>query len=365
MPIIRVVCTSQPPCGADRNTDRYVQLRGMAPYPTIQDAEVRQCSCGAALKVTGKPVSKMRANGQLLLKPGFGTRRRTGPTIFELLEESDAQNQAELRARGVPDEQIRRDAEAADENDEDGPWTRGTAQFNLEMRLPTNQKYATDEGETVQQSFTQAVIGAVPGRSGDGFARPIPDAPVAAPASRGAGQQAAIKTHYTNDPNRQPKNLKHWINTTQAALPRGKRLYNATSVINIFQPANLRYPPNVQGRPPSAEWCHCLAASLGGPTARANLFAASFACNTYMAVIEDWLGRNSHKYPGLTIRIEIFYQRKSANPNTAQRRSSKLAPWYVVYSVQRGGVHKRFAIWARAREFGRADAEAVREELER
>jgi hypothetical protein len=39
----------------------------------------------------------------------------------------------------------------------------------------------------------------------------------------------------------------------------------------------------------SFEWCHLIAASLGGPTVKDNLVAASFACNTEMNVIERCL----------------------------------------------------------------------------
>lgn len=78
-------------------------------------------------------------------------------------------------------------------------------------------------------------------------------------------------------------------------------------------------------------------------------------------IIDDWIGRNSRKYPNLKISVGILYQSKGNAP----RLSPKLAPRYVVYVLQVGAPFKRFAIGTRARELGKADAEAVRKELDR
>lgn len=69
------------------------------------------------------------------------------------------------------------------------------------------------------------------------------------------------------------------------------------------------------------EWCHLRAAGLGGITDKTNLVAASYACNTFMTILEGYIDKRTDlsakvtaylksKYVAEAIKYEIFKKNK-------------------------------------------------------
>lgn len=67
--------------------------------------------------------------------------------------------------------------------------------------------------------------------------------------------------------------------------------------------AHAGYPEYKADPKASAEWCHLLADSLGGPTESGNLVAASYSANTYMAAIESQVANARGAFE---IKIEAY-----------------------------------------------------------
>ncbi|MDX1546458.1 MAG: hypothetical protein R3247_05700 [Rhodothermales bacterium] len=67
--------------------------------------------------------------------------------------------------------------------------------------------------------------------------------------------------------------------------------------------AHAGYPEYKDDPKASAEWCHLLADSLGGPTESGNLVAASYSANTYMAAIESQVANARGAFE---IKIEAY-----------------------------------------------------------
>jgi len=99
----------------------------------------------------------------------------------------------------------------------------------------------------------------------------------------------------------------------------------------------------------SEEWCHLIAASLGGETISKNLVAASYACNTYMATIESFLSARTD----LTVEVTAYCEKQDVGEwieyKIFKRTGSKIL---VVYQID-----------ARAASFSKLDKDAVDKEL--
>jgi hypothetical protein len=100
----------------------------------------------------------------------------------------------------------------------------------------------------------------------------------------------------------------------------------------------------------SSEWCHLVADSLGGPSVPANLVAASFSANTYMAALEALLKGQS----GLTIEVTVHCS------------APYLGEWIFYRIRQRSSGHVYDAsIDARASAFSLADLTRVQQDLQK
>ncbi|NVB41112.1 hypothetical protein G6O69_24950 [Pseudenhygromyxa sp. WMMC2535] len=106
------------------------------------------------------------------------------------------------------------------------------------------------------------------------------------------------------------------------------------------------YPDYSDDPKVSAEWCHLIADSLGGPTHPSNLVAASYAANTHMAAIEGCLNGNSK----VQIRVMVY----AAKDHIAE---------HITYQVKLGSKSACFEIDARCSNFSSSDAEKTRKRL--
>jgi hypothetical protein len=92
----------------------------------------------------------------------------------------------------------------------------------------------------------------------------------------------------------------------------------------------------------SDEWCHLIADSLGGPTSAANLVAASFGANTFMAVIESKIQNNT--------KIEVKVKAYCSAPYVAE---------HIVYKLRATGNSNKqieFSIDGCCQDFDQNDA---------
>jgi hypothetical protein len=136
---------------------------------------------------------------------------------------------------------------------------------------------------------------------------------------------------------------------TQIGMPAGRASTNAVMGLAINGRGNLsaqkhsgRGVAYKVNRFRSEEWCHLLADSLGGPTSAANLVAAGYAANTFMAVIESKIQRNNK----LDVKVKVYCS----------------APWvaeHIVYKLRATGnsaVQITFSIDAVCTDFDATDA---------
>jgi hypothetical protein len=240
---------------------------------------------------------------------------------------------------------------------DDGQYIDHSEQRVLSMRLvQCTNAYQGDSGEPVGQSWRNFVVnGAHYNKSY--IILPLHD--IGPKFGRDKTQQKAMEDHYgpKSSPPRRPR-----LHTTNAVLILDRKS-NATSVINesaghvVFTGAGVS----------KAEWCHCRASCLGGPTARNNLFAGSFSCNTFMLAIEDFLAKNSNATVNsqtvqFQIEVTLYYQDKTVDDRT----TSRLAPYYLRYRVvnaRTGTPPLDFYIYARCAAFNHQDAQAVQGQL--
>lgn len=97
------------------------------------------------------------------------------------------------------------------------------------------------------------------------------------------------------------------------------------------------------------EWCHMVAACLGGPTNNTNLFCGGYHANTHMLALEQKLTGKTH----LEVQVEVRC-----------RQGSVLAE-EVVYRVRKPGISKIYedAFDAQSAGFSADDYKRVRDDL--
>lgn len=148
----------------------------------------------------------------------------------------------------------------------------------------------------------------------------------------------------------QPSQIKSVLAQVSAAIPNGGQ--NSAMAASASQVSKRNLPvTQVPGHgglatPANAseEWCHLLAACLGGLTIQGNLVAASYACNTFMLAIEMAVKGNAQFWVEITAYCD-------PDPRVAE------AIRYKVMKANSAGRKLLFEVLidARAQHFSRAD----------